>query len=423
MAACVGCAVFVPNAVAGLVREPPAPGQDQAQAGCAPIPTVDSPKDCTALTPSSRRAFIFDSYSVTADSKHAHNNRYEVGKVKSALGSEHYSVTEDEGPHGYARPTLSAFVAMAKAKPGVIFITSHGIAPGGRGVYRDCERESRDILRYGRADPVLALPKRDAPVCSKEQAGLGVQPETSPQQEIEDYKAYIKAGYSPDWFEALSVHEEHTTGSLLLTEAGIVHFFGRLHTPLVIDDACHSAALAKAFAAYSYVGYTATACDLEDEIDIPAVMDRLTGKVGIDLRTTTGAFKAGGFKSPVIQLGYVRPVVLAGRAGGTAGGRLDSERRVHGSVAFDAQMDAAHTTGVVTASGCGMGNVPVSDTAWNKNDTQMSFSVNVPDTAPGGTLTLTVHHELAVTPPRIRQPAVERKPIPITRHRGGAKRQ
>jgi len=398
--------VFAPEAGAGLFRLPPPPGQgpgsgSQEEPTCDPDPTTDTPSDCTAITPPNDRAVIFDSYTTTAGTEFGGINRTELAAVGAALKSENYTVTEDEGPShpSYKQPTISSFVAVAKAKPGVIVITSHGISANGSGS-RECGKAKGLIRAYGDHHPSARLPTRDPIVCRK-QAGLALQFETSIGALDRDYARYLAEGYSPDWIEPFPWRFGNIRGALILTADGIQHFFGDLHTALIVDNACHSVELDDAFDAESYVGYTGTACGREDVVDIPAFFDRLTGKSGIPARTTTGAFELGGFKSPVIELAYVRPVVLSPAvvsAGVQGSPTLEPGSSTPGSVTFDAAMDTANATGVITTSGCG-GGVTISDQEWNDNATELSFDVNVPQNTTGGTLTLTVDHTQAIADP------------------------
>jgi hypothetical protein len=60
-------------------------------------------------------------------------------------------------------------------------------------------------------------------------------------------------------------------------------------------------------------------------------------------------------------------------------------------------MDTAKTTGMVTASGCG---ATVTNVQWASDDpTTLNFTINVPQSAAAGTITLTVSNALAVGNP------------------------
>jgi len=393
---------FPPGVTAGLFRFPAPDG-----ATCEPNPTEDTPADCTAVAPANDRAVIFDAYTTTASKYGKNLNLNEEAAVKQALVSEHYRVSEDEGPDGYHWPLLSSFVAIAKQAPGVIFISSHGFDPGSAS--RECIAAKGLMRAYGDHHPAARLTPNEHVVCRNE-AGLSVQPEPSVGAMDRAYKQYLQAGYSDDWIEPLKSQSliGKSIGYLVLTADGIKHFFGDLHTALVIADACHSMAFDDDFAALSYVGFTSTACDHEDAIDIPVFFDRLLGKAGVPARTTTGAFELEGFKSPVIDLAYERPVVLSPAVVsatpcasmsvcGSTGGLLMAGASTAGSVAFDAAMDTTNTTGVVDASGCG---ASISNVVWDQSDpTTLTFDVTVPAGASAGTVTLTVHNQSALAAP------------------------
>jgi hypothetical protein len=394
--------VFATDAGAGLFRLPPPPGQgpgsgSQDEPTCDPDPTADTPSDCTAITPPNDRAVIFDSYAATVADYPSNlaNDRGEVAAVTAALKSENYMVSEDEGPKLWHQPLLSKFLAIAKQDPGVILISAHGYKPGA--THRGCVAGRALIRAYGDHHPSAQLPPHERVSCAAG-AGLIVEVDKTKAQMDKSYEAYRATGGSDEWAEPFAVDSANSYGLLLTTE-GISHYFGHLHTALVIDDACHSMAFDDAFDAESYVGYTSTACDNENVVDIPAFFDRLAGESGIPARTTTGAFELGGFKSPVIDLAYVRPVVLSPAvvsASVQGSPTLEPGSSTPGSVTFDAAMDSANTTGVITASGCG---ATISDQAWNENATELSFDVNVPQNTTGGTLTLTVDHTQAIADP------------------------
>jgi hypothetical protein len=384
--------VFPAGAGAGLFREP-GPGG----ATCAPNPTPETPSACTPVAPDNDRVAIFDSYSTTVGNPLKGRNRTEINTAKQAFESEHYTVREDEGPDAYHAPLLSSFVAIAKSAPGVLFITSHGFAPGSAS--RDCSAAKILMRAYGNHHPAARLSPSEPVVC-RDEAGLAVQPEPSYGAMDRAYKRYLAAGYSDDWIEPIKSRSLLGTdvGYLVLTAEGIKHFFGAKHLALVIDDACHSMAFFRDFNALSYLGYSSTACDREDVVDIPRFLRRLQGKAGIDYRTTTAAYLLKGFKSPVISLAYQKPVVLSPAVESVSpqpGSALPpSGAPVAGAVQFDAAMDTTNTAGVVTATGCG---ASVTNERWASDDpTLLEFDLNVPANSSGGMITLTAHNTAAV---------------------------
>lgn len=327
------------------------------------------------------------------------------------LREEGYRVTRFQSPWGpNAGPgsaTLANFVWMA-AHASVIVIDTHGFDP--TVASRDCPHAKGLFRSYGKTHPLPDEPI----VCPKPPAGtpeppdepsvlapsgpaMLVERETGIATLAEAYTRYLKQGFEPQWLEPIvgSPSEGRLYG-LMLTQAGISHFFHGRNIGLIVANACKSMSFAPQFDALSYFGYRSTACTPETPTDDATLFNRLFGEHGVPLRSTVAAFGAGGFLPDRFDNASREPVVLSPAVESVSprqGTRVAAGTTTRAEVRFDARMDTSHGDAVVEASGCG---ATVVDPSWSGDGSTLSFGLRVPKHPQGGELTARVLHAAAI---------------------------
>jgi hypothetical protein len=351
--------------------------------------------------------------------------------LTSSLQSDGYTATRlqdsTEGAGSRGSATLPAFVAMAKTAS-VIIINTHGADFAGNS--QDCT-VGKGISQCSAYE---APPPAASPYVPRVSRSTLVQPvlqvEWYPTWDAEQaaFDGYVGAGYDPSWIfdpkngdtvlKATTLlpwrpgdtaqldknnNPDHQGGGtrpwLGITAAGIAHFFKGQKIDLIDNLACHSISMASSFAARSYLGHASTACSSFEAKDEPTLFDRLTGKSGISLRSTTAAMAAGGFVDTFFQLAPgSTPVVLSPAVEAVkpaAGVTLKPGQTNPATIRFDAQMDQRSPGDVVSVSGCG---ASVQNPAWSAAN-MLSFGIKVDADPKDSRVTVTVHHSGATAEP------------------------
>jgi hypothetical protein len=247
------------------------------------------------------------------------------------------------------------------------------------------------------------------PSASQAQAQYNCQGQLEPMLQVEWFKnaaakeraytSYVKSGFDPRWisdaFKADTLmppsdpndEVNSATGTALrsaitITASGIKNFFGRIHVDFVDTIACHSLAVAPAFNARVYFGYKNIACPHQSIVDARTLFDRLFGKDGVDARTTSAAFAAGGF-DPDFQMdaadapAVFTPAVTEVTPPDESSVEPGSTTPVH--VTFDAVMDQQAPRRVVRVDGCG---ASIENPRWTSPST-MSFDLAIAKASQG----------------------------------------
>lgn len=245
-----------------------------------------------------------------------------LGGIENQLGSEKYDFHE----YFASQATYTNFVGMARSK--VIVFLSHGVFNGGFVVQVEPTRHALDAA-YAHY------------------VGNGCRP------------CYKAAWISRDTFVDEHGRQEH---DIMITPAGIKHFFSHARLALVAAFACESAKNASNFHALSYIGYRPCVQFINLLKDGTNLFARLTGAAGIDARTTVGAVAdmrphdglalldpdGGADPTPVA----LSPAVFS--VGFDVATRtLDAGADYLGTVRFDAEMNTSHPDGTLRVSGCG----------------------------------------------------------------------
>ena len=92
--------------------------------------------------------------------------------------------------------------------------------------------------------------------------------------------AQFIGGYSPNYFFLGDTRDDYGRDAygLLITEAGIAHYFGQSHIDLIDALACHSLGFAPDFNAVSYYGYIAVSSAKDSLVDTRLLWSRLIGE-------------------------------------------------------------------------------------------------------------------------------------------------
>jgi hypothetical protein len=309
-----------------------------------------------------------------------------------------YNTKEASANDGTA--TAANFISMSKAS--VIVFDTHGFnyyAPHG------CVDHSKGLFRIVTGhEPAPTATTVDPVTCPiydggpSTPAGILLQWYPGTRSEaLARFAQFIKGGYSPNYFFLDDTRDDYGRYAygLVITEAGIAHYFGQSHIALVDGLACHSLYFAPDFNAVTYYGYIPTECSYWGVQDTKLLWSRLVGEEGVDARTTTEAETLGGFREDLLLADGSGPVVLSpavtGISPSSGSGLVGSS--TPGVVAFDAKMDASDPASVVTAAGCG---ASITNAQWNDDDTALDFNINTPtNQASSGSVTLTVHYPVA----------------------------
>ena len=190
--------------------------------------------------------------------------------LQTVLKSEGYMTTlyynTKEGTANDGTATAENFISMAKAS--VIVFDTHGF---NYYLPHSCKSRKQGTFPYRhRTRASLRPPRQLTP--SPVQSTTVVHPlqQASCSSGIQEpavrrwlaSRQFIKGGYSPNYFflgDTLDDYRRHAYG-LLITEAGIAHYFGQSHIDLVDALACHSLGFAPDFNAVSYYGYIPVSC-------------------------------------------------------------------------------------------------------------------------------------------------------------------
>lgn len=225
------------------------------------------------------------------------------------------------------------------------------------------------------------------------------------------YSDLVRSGVNPDWLSARGWQGPTTSPNysidgapvveenlLLMTAAGIQHYFSGKNITLVDGIFCHSIVFAKAFDAVNFFGYSNPSYPDQTQFDSSNLWDNLAGHGGVPQRPTLSAY-AQALHSADFQLKGNRDVVLSPAVESVSpkdATRVALNTSTKGEVNFDANMDTSNPKSIISVSGCG---ATIEQPKWDSDGSKLTFMLKIPATPSGGDATLTVNNTAARASP------------------------
>jgi hypothetical protein len=337
-------------------------------AASTPLAAADTPG---AVTPPNETAYIYNTFVQEPQYKQP------VKKIQKILEHEGYSFDElNNTPTG---PGAARISALAGLNAGILIIAAHADAQ--QGLY---------LETYGTCAYLECTPY-----------GPGGVEDPQYALAFAASQAYgATYGKNSTTVTGQYYYDRHTRGSVKrwtvsLDPSGLAQLFSNDKIGIVDVDGCGSQALAGDFDAGSFFGYSQSVCSPTDGQDLSALFNDLAGNNGFSLRTTTGADAAKGMNgfSPIFGLvpsaSATQSVSLSPAVDESMTTPLPNGTASDGGsyqVVFDTQMNQANADQVLSIKGCG---ASISDAQW-VSPTDLSYTMNVPESGSGKRATITV---------------------------------
>src|SRR5581483_9909686 len=131
------------------------------------------------------------------------------------------------------------------------------------------------------------------------------------------------------------------------------------------------------FDAVNLFGYSLPSYPDQTQRDSSNLFNSLTGHDGVQFRPTTAAFEHAAHSAD-FQLSGEQPVVLSPAVDTVSppeGARVAGSTSTRGEVAFDAKMDTANPSSVLSVTGCA---ATIEQPKWDTEGSRLTFMLRLP---------------------------------------------